>query len=335
MEAPIRRKLAGLAGLLVILAACSSGHGPHNLQEAVRQRDEGTVAVANWTARASARTGSALCRTARLRLPGPGSSDCCTTKSVSSIAELSEPFPMLDRTTSLKRADYAWVRARQRYLKGQHHLVQGDLPRGSCHASKTLCGWRRRHRVPDVFIDANILKGVALLRLGRSAEGDATLTAAVAAARAAGDRFREAQRDTESSVTGYLLRDRYDAALPFFEARDVHDRSVVVHGLCDRIEERWCLLRASRRFRPCDRRPAHEASRSTNNAVRVSTLHRHSVLSARRYGLNGSYAGRRFRTCVARSKSRLGRIASKTPRDGPTISRPRMPHWVTGTRPSA
>ena len=44
----------------------------------------------------------------------------------------------------------------------------------------------------DVLIDAEILKGVVLLRSGRTTEADTTLAAAAAAAKSRGDRFREA-----------------------------------------------------------------------------------------------------------------------------------------------
>ena len=43
MEAPIRRKLAGLASLLVVFAACSSGTERH-LEELYDKRVEGTSA---------------------------------------------------------------------------------------------------------------------------------------------------------------------------------------------------------------------------------------------------------------------------------------------------
>ena len=69
----------------------------------------------------------------------------------------------------------------------------------------------------DVLMDADILKGVALVRAGQSAEGDAMLAGAAATAKTSGDRFREASA-TLNRGAGLLIRDRYDAALPYFEA---------------------------------------------------------------------------------------------------------------------
>lgn len=129
--------------------------------------------------------------------------------------QLSAPFPALDEPIPAA-AENAWARARQRYLKGQHHLVKGEFPQAVA-AFEDSVGLAADPSVSDVLRDANILRGIALQRMGRWDEGDRALTEAVAAGKAAGDRFREASA-TLNLGTGFLMRNRFDEALPYFEA---------------------------------------------------------------------------------------------------------------------
>ena len=213
MEASIPRTLAGLAALLFVFASCSPGterqlqelyeNGTNQLRlgELDRARelaDQGVRAANRQPSQAWSWKFRLLHDEIRLI-----------------NREIAEPFPSLDEPLP-DTTDYGWVSARQRFLKGQHHLVKGQLP----EAVATLDDTVRRAKsasATDVQIDADILKGVALVRLGRSAEGDATLATAAAAAKTSGDRFREASA-TLNRGAGYLVRDRFDEALPFFEA---------------------------------------------------------------------------------------------------------------------
>lgn len=213
MEASIRRKLARLSTLLVLLAGCGA-RTDHQLQELydngatqlrLGESDQARALADQGLRLVDSRAGSAWSWKFRLlrdeiRLIN---------------RELSQPFPLLDEQVP-GSPDHAWVRARQRYLKGQLQLTRNDLA-GAITTFDEAGRLATEASASDVAIDAETLKGVALVRLGRSTDADATLAAAAAAARTANDRFREASA-TLNRGTGYLFRDRYDAALPFFES---------------------------------------------------------------------------------------------------------------------
>jgi CHAT domain-containing protein len=213
MEVSIHRNLVCLASLLVVLGSCSAGTG-RQLQELYDDATNELLRGELDRARERADQG--------LRIASRQDASAWPWKfrllhdEIRLIdRQLSQPFPALDEQVP-QTTDYAWVRARQRYLKGQHHVVQGEFPAAIAvleHAA-TLA---KAATASDVWIDANTLKGVALIRAGRSADGDVVLTEAVVAARGAGDRFREASATLNRGM-GYLLRDRYDEALPFFES---------------------------------------------------------------------------------------------------------------------
>jgi CHAT domain-containing protein len=230
MEASIHKTLACLASLLVFLASCSAATD-RQLQElyddATSELLRGELNRARERADQGLRVASRQEASAwpwRFRL---------LHDEIRLIdRQLSQPFPALDEPVP-QTTDYAWVQARQRYLKGQHHLVRGELPAAIAvleHAA-TLA---KAATANDVQVDANILKGVALIRAGRSADGDEVLAEAVSAAKGAGDRFREASATLNRGM-GYLLRDRYDEALPFFESvvsmRDLSSFMVYAIGL--------------------------------------------------------------------------------------------------------
>ena len=212
MEAPIRNKLTVLAALCVVLAACRSGTD-RQLQELYSSGANELLQGELERARERADQG--------LRLSNRRPASPWTWKfrllhvEIRLIErDLSEPFFVLDEQVP-ETSDYAWVRARQSFLKGHQHYSRGEF----AQAVPSLEDAVREAKVSsaqDVLIDADILKGVALLRVGRTSEADATLAAAAEMAKAMGDRFREAAA-TQNRGFGHLLGDRYDAALPFFE----------------------------------------------------------------------------------------------------------------------
>ena len=213
MEAPIRRKLAGLAALLVVFASCGSGtdRQPQELYEnGTKELLQGELDRARQHADQGLRVSS--------RQPGsPWTWKFRLLQDEIRLInrQLSDPFPALDARVP-EAIEYGWVRARQRYLKGQQHYVQGEFTQADL-ALEEAARLAKDSSADDVLIDAEILKGVVLLRLGRSTQADSTLAAAVAAAKSRGDRFRQATA-LQNRGYGYLLSERYDAALPFFEA---------------------------------------------------------------------------------------------------------------------
>jgi len=213
MEAPIRRKLAGLAALLVVFAACSSGTERH-LEELY---DNGSKELLQGELdRARQRADQGL-RVSSRQAGSPWMWKFRLLQDEIRLInrQLSDPFPALDDHVP-ESNEYGWVRARQRYLKGQQHYVRGEFSQ-AVPAFEESARLARDSSAHDVLIDAEILKGVVLLRSGRTTEADTTLAAAAAAAKSRGDRFREATA-LQNRGYGYLLSDRYDAALPFFEA---------------------------------------------------------------------------------------------------------------------
>jgi tetratricopeptide (TPR) repeat protein len=185
----------------------------------------------------------------------------------------------------------------------------------------------------DVSRDANILRGIALQRLGRWDEGDARLTSSVAASKAGGDRFREASA-TLNLGAGFLFRDRYDEALPFFEAvMSMTDlSSLMVYAIALR-NAGVCYARLG----DFDRAIAVERRSVEVNENRGPRVYLEQALGVLGAPLTCSMGRtpKRSRTCVVRLTSRLRRDSSRMPLAGPTISRLLMPRWVNGMRPSA
>jgi len=213
MEVSIRRRLAGLAALLLVLASCSA-RTDRQLQDLYDSGSKQLLLGELDRARELANRGLNIAN----RQPAtawPWKFRLLLDEIRLIDRRLSEPFPALDESIP-ESSEHAWVRARQRFLKGQHHLVRSNLA-DAIAALDATAALAKSVSATDVFIDAEILKGVALIRLGRASEGDATLSAAAQAAKSSGDRFREASA-TMNRGAGYLVRDRYDEALPFFEA---------------------------------------------------------------------------------------------------------------------
>ncbi len=213
MEVTIRSHLAGVAGLLVLLAACTSG-APPQLQDLYDKGSQELLLGELDKARTLAQEGLRL-SSGQAPSPWPWKFKLLQDEIRLISRELSTPFLSLDEPVP-PAADYAWVRARQRYLNGQRYLIRGDLARAVATFEESA-RLATESSSADVLLDTNILKGIALQRLGRWDEGDAALMASVTATRTAGDRFREASA-TLNRGTGYLVRDRYDEALPFFES---------------------------------------------------------------------------------------------------------------------
>jgi len=177
MEVSIRRKLAVLAALLVAVAACSAGTD-RQLQELY---DSGTRELLQGEldrARERADQGLRLSSNRQQGSPWTWKFRLLHDEIRLIDRQLSAPFPALDEAVP-QADDYAWVRARQRYLKGQHHLVRGDLPAAIAAFGETA-RLAKAASGSDVLVDADILKGVALVRAGQSAEGDAMLAGAAA-----------------------------------------------------------------------------------------------------------------------------------------------------------
>ena len=213
MEVSIRRKLAGLAALLLVLASCSA-RTDRQLQDLYDSGSKQLLLGELDRARELANSGLNIAN----RQPAtawPWKFRLLLDEIRLIDRRLSEPFPALDESIP-EGSEHAWVRARQRFLKGQHHLVRSNLA-DAIAALDATAALAKSVSATDVLIDAEILKGVALIRLGRASEGDASLSAAAQAAKLSGDRFREASA-TMNRGAGYLVRDRYDEALPFFEA---------------------------------------------------------------------------------------------------------------------
>jgi len=211
MEVSIRRTFAAFAALLVTVAACASTD--RQLQELY---DSGTTELLQGELDlARARADQGLRRSTQNN-GSPWSWKFRLLHEEIRLIDrrLSDPFPALDEEVP-PSPDYGWVRARQRYLKGQLHLVRGNLSE-ALPLFDDAARLATAASASDLVIDASTLKGVALVRLGRASEGDAALEAAAAKAKAAGDRFREASAMLNRGA-GYLITNRYDAALPFFE----------------------------------------------------------------------------------------------------------------------
>src|SRR5262249_3175342 len=83
--------------------------------------------------------------------------------------QLSEPFPALEEQIP-DRPELAWVRARQRYLRGQERLIRGDLP-NALAAFDAAVALAKEPTTADVLRDTNVLRGITLQRLGRWDDG--------------------------------------------------------------------------------------------------------------------------------------------------------------------
>lgn len=108
---------------------------------------------------------------------------------------------------------YDALRARQKYLEALVQRSRGQFE----PALRTLDAARRfAPDVADVQFDVAWLDGQLRMRVGQWAEAEKRLTAVVAGAAAAGDRFQEARALNDLGM-GSVVRARWDEALPRFE----------------------------------------------------------------------------------------------------------------------
>ncbi|MGH9370144.1 MAG: tetratricopeptide repeat protein, partial [Vicinamibacterales bacterium] len=110
---------------------------------------------------------------------------------------------------------FARLRAKQKCLEGQLHVISGNLSQ----ALETLDAAERLAQAAgdtNVVFSARGLRGQVLLRLERWAEGDSTLARLVADAEQAGDGYHLAVALINLGI-GRRVRDRFDEALPYFE----------------------------------------------------------------------------------------------------------------------
>lgn len=119
------------------------------------------------------------------------------------------PLPAIDATAAGR------LEARRLYLDGYRLMARGAIAAGltQLDASAVLA---RRWGATDVALDADVLAGQALYRLGRPDEADARLLAARTEAAASGLRARELAALGTLGM-GQLVRERFDAALHWFE----------------------------------------------------------------------------------------------------------------------
>jgi CHAT domain-containing protein/tetratricopeptide (TPR) repeat protein len=108
---------------------------------------------------------------------------------------------------------FARLRARDRYLRARLQLTRGQLQQALVAADqvRTLAA-----ESGDTGLDADILAGQILLRLGKSDDGEARLHTAVTRAVEANDRYRQVLALNNLGM-GFVVRSRYDEALPWFQ----------------------------------------------------------------------------------------------------------------------
>jgi CHAT domain-containing protein len=136
-------------------------------------------------------------------------------------------------------SQYAAVRAKRRFLDGQLALVTGKLD-DAASALQAAAALADQASAADIWLDAEAMRGQALLRRGQWREGEAVLSAAADRADRAGDRYHESVALVNQGM-GHLVRGQYDAALPLFErvvafdglkGRMVHTAALGNAGIC-------------------------------------------------------------------------------------------------------
>jgi CHAT domain-containing protein len=110
---------------------------------------------------------------------------------------------------------FARLAAKQAYLRGHLLVIRGSFTEALAtleEADRLAIG----AGAEDISFGARALRGQALLRTGRFPEGLSTLTALATDAERASDEYHLAIALINTGM-GHQLRDRFDAALPFFE----------------------------------------------------------------------------------------------------------------------
>ena len=108
-------------------------------------------------------------------------------------------------------AEFAPVRARQRYLRARVEVARGQLQQ----ALATLDGIVEADPDGTVHLDAEVLAGQALLRLGRLDEAEVRLKAILKEAERRGDRYRQLLTLNNLGMR-FVNQRRVDEALPWF-----------------------------------------------------------------------------------------------------------------------
>jgi CHAT domain-containing protein len=134
-------------------------------------------------------------------------------------------------------AEFASLRARERYLRARLQVAQGRLEEALATADSVQS---ISAEASDSRLDAEILAGQILLRLGKTSQGEARLKEADTAAAGLNDRYRQVLAINNIGM-GFVFRNRFGEALPWFERiltyDDVSDTSVYATamnnaGLC-------------------------------------------------------------------------------------------------------
>ena len=195
----------------VFLSACSGFHQPSETalrREIDRNIAQGqlaeALALANRALSGSPEAPSPDRWTYRLLRAEIRLSDGQTSEAEAVVAEQVPSAP-----------EFASVRARQKYVAGRLLVTTHRLE----EAMQVLDEAGRLAEVASdtrIALDAGVLQGRAALQLARWDEGTAILTNVVHRARSSGDPYREALALNNLGM-GWLVRSRFDEALPFFE----------------------------------------------------------------------------------------------------------------------
>jgi CHAT domain-containing protein/tetratricopeptide (TPR) repeat protein len=106
---------------------------------------------------------------------------------------------------------FAAARSRQRYVRARLEITRGLVKQ----ALTTLESIGELDREADLRLDADILAGQALLRLGRLEEGEARLKQTLEEAERRGDRYRQMLAMNNLGMR-FVNQRRFDEALPWF-----------------------------------------------------------------------------------------------------------------------
>jgi CHAT domain-containing protein len=108
---------------------------------------------------------------------------------------------------------FARLRTRDRYLRARLQVTRGQLEQALVAADEVHM---LATEADETGLDAEILVGQILLRLGKSDDGESRLRAAVTRAGEVNDRYRQVLALNNLGM-GFVVRSRYDEALPWFE----------------------------------------------------------------------------------------------------------------------
>jgi CHAT domain-containing protein/tetratricopeptide (TPR) repeat protein len=211
-----------LALMLALLAAAACGQPAHELDTAIE------------AAQAALRRGAIDVALAELDRVQPRAERDRNSLDLHQLrllrAEVLLAKPNVDEASRLldtplpDQPEFTSLGARERYLRARVQLARGQLK----EALATL-DTIPRSVASDVRLDADVLAGQILLRLGRWSEGENRLEAVVAEAADRGDRYRQVLALNNLGM-GLVVRSRLDEAASWFERvlsfTDLEDTSV-------------------------------------------------------------------------------------------------------------